>query len=151
MTGCINAKRGRRPPHVLRGFTNNYWFAFYDAPESGKSDQLLAVDDLGNVLCTQAVRDPADGNRLFALLALSATCLCCICSSGGDVQRSSFIRYKERNDIVRNRTEILSKDLRRWLQDTQVFVSAATGLLPKRSPPFMKTNLRSGLPSHVTE
>ena len=56
-------KKGSEAPYVLRGFTNNYWFAFYDAPESGKSDRLLAVDDLGNVLCTQAVRDPADGNR----------------------------------------------------------------------------------------
>jgi hypothetical protein len=69
----------------------------------------------------------------------------------GDAQRSSFIRHQERNDIVRSRSEILSKDLRRWLQDTQVFVSAATARLPKRSPPFMKTNLRIGLPSHVTE
>jgi hypothetical protein len=27
----------------------------------------------------------------------------------------------------------------------------ATARLPKRSPPFMKTNFRIGLPSHVTE
>jgi hypothetical protein len=58
---------------------------------------------------------------------------------------------RNENDIVGNRSEILSKDLRCRLQDRQVFAPACHRSVAETEPSFMKTNFRIGLPSHVTE
>ena len=68
---------------------------------------------------------------------------------------SDVIRHRERNDIVGNRSEILSKDLHYRLVPASGQKSICARLAPlgrqNGSPPFMKTNFRIGLPPHVTE